>query len=179
MTDFRALCAELVETWDATADFDFNDFGNASADIVTRARAALVEPVGEAPTDQELDRLLYYEFTTSTGHGERQDAMGFARAVLARWGRPAIEPAPVVAPAEGLVERVAALSPAAQAARDHFLANVPISLGHGLAAALRAAADQVVPEQKPWHRTGLPGSTKHDVRAELLALAAELERADG
>jgi hypothetical protein len=43
------------------------------------------------------------------------------------------------------------------------------------AAALRAVADQVVPEQKPWHRTGLPGSTRHDVRAELLAIAAELE----
>ena len=45
------------------------------------------EPV--APTDEELGKLLYYEFTTSTGHGERVDAMGFARAVLARWGTPA------------------------------------------------------------------------------------------
>ena len=44
-----------------------------------------------------------------------------------------------------------------------------------LAAAFRAAADQVVPEQKLWHRTGIPGSTRHDVRAEFLAIAAELE----
>lgn len=44
MTDYRALCAELVKAWDATADFDFNDFGHAAADIVTRARAALAQP---------------------------------------------------------------------------------------------------------------------------------------
>jgi len=73
------------------------------------------------------------------------------------------------------------LSPAAQAVLDAFL-NVPVVPGDYLAyrrsqiaAALRAVADQVVPEQKPWHRTGLPGSTRHDVCAELLAIAAELE----
>ena len=32
------------------------------------------------------------------------------------------------------------LSPAAQDVKDHFLANVSISLEHGIAAALRAAA---------------------------------------
>jgi hypothetical protein len=48
--DYRALCAELVKTWDATADFDFNDFGHAAADIVTRARAALAQPEPVAPT---------------------------------------------------------------------------------------------------------------------------------
>lgn len=46
-TDFRALCAELVETWDATADFNFNDFGHAAADIVDRARADLATPPPE------------------------------------------------------------------------------------------------------------------------------------
>jgi hypothetical protein len=58
MTDtFRALCAELVEAWDATADFDFNDFGHAAADIVTRARAALAaEPV--PPADGEVAELV-------------------------------------------------------------------------------------------------------------------------
>ena len=71
------------------------------------------------------------------------------------------------------------LSPAAQAVLDatagtygnyRFTARRQM-----IAAALRAVADQVVPEQKPWHRIGLPGSTRHDVRAELLAIAAELE----
>jgi len=45
-----------------------------------------------------------------------------------------------------------------------------------IAAALRAAADQVVPEF--WHEEGdIYAETKHDVRADLLALAAELEGA--
>lgn len=35
---------------------------------------------------------------------------------------------------------MAELSPAAQAVRDHFLADAVISFEHGLAAALRAAA---------------------------------------
>ena len=43
-----------------------------------------------------------------------------------------------------------------------------------VAAALRAAADQVVPEF--WHEEGdIYAETKHDVRAEILAIAAELE----
>ena len=45
-----------------------------------------------------------------------------------------------------------------------------------IAAALRAAADQVVPEF--WHEEGdIYAETKHDVRADLLAIAAELEGA--
>ena len=45
-----------------------------------------------------------------------------------------------------------------------------------IAAALRAAADQVVPEV--WHEEGdIYAETKHDVRADLLAIAAELEGA--
>ena len=44
MTDYKQLCAELVKTWDATADFDYKDFGNAVADLVDRIRAAFAEP---------------------------------------------------------------------------------------------------------------------------------------
>jgi hypothetical protein len=40
---------------------------------------------------------------------------------------------------------------------------------------LRAAADQVVPEQKPWHRTSDASAAKHEVRLEFLAIANELE----
>jgi|LakMenEpi03Aug12_release.lakeMendotaPanAssembly.Ray.scaffolds.fasta_scaffold462905_1 hypothetical protein len=76
------------------------------------------------------------------------------------------------------------LSPAAQAVLDAVLnETAPLSEQRqqrtDAGAALRAAADQVVPEQKPWHRTGLPGSTRHDVRAELLAIATELEGVNG
>jgi len=68
------------------------------------------------------------------------------------------------------------LSPAAQAVLDAFRAVPDLRDCPSIAGALRAVADQVVPEQKPWHRTGLPGSTRHDVRAELLAIADELEQ---
>ena len=44
----------------------------------------------------------------------------------------------------------------------------------GLSAALEAAADQVVPEHKPWLRTSGRAAARHDVRLELLAIAAEL-----
>jgi hypothetical protein len=41
--------------------------------------------------------------------------------------------------------------------------------------AIRAAAEQVVPEQKPWNRTNDAGAAKHAVRIEFLAIADELE----
>ena len=47
-----------------------------------------------------------------------------------------------------------------------------------LAAALEDVADQVVPEQKPWHRTSDASAAKHQVRCELLAIAAELRGQD-
>ena len=53
------------------------------------------------------------------------------------------------------------LSPAAQAVKDHFLANVPISLEHGIGAALRAAAPMMQFVQD------------HE---KLLAIATELEQ---
>ena len=66
------------------------------------------------------------------------------------------------------------LSPAAQAVMDAYR-STHLSINN-LAAALRAAADQVVPEF--WHEEGdIYAETKHDVRADLLALAAELEGA--
>ena len=66
------------------------------------------------------------------------------------------------------------LSPTTQAVLDAFRSS---HTGQGcLAAALRAAADQVVP--KFWHEEGdIYAETKHDVRADLLAIASELEGA--
>ena len=72
------------------------------------------------------------------------------------------------------------LSPAARAALKaacihHGLFNEEIiQRRRMIAAALRAVADQVVPEF--WHEEGdIYAETKHDVRADLLAIAAELE----
>ena len=87
MTDFRALCAELTETWDATADFDFNDFGNACADLVSRARAALVEQPVE-PTRKEAVDLYSEVMAAHDCQTLGEMAEHFARAVLARWGQP-------------------------------------------------------------------------------------------
>ena len=65
------------------------------------------------------------------------------------------------------------LSPAAQAvldaATEGFWRSSSNSESNGAAAALRAVADQVVPEN-----TGL-SYTKQDIRAVLLAIADELE----
>ena len=79
-TDWKALCAELHAAFNTYA---VDEVHHA---LLERARAALAQPEPQGPTDEELGKLLYYAFTTSTGHGERVDAMGFARAVLARWG---------------------------------------------------------------------------------------------
>ena len=74
------------------------------------------------------------------------------------------------------------LSPAARAVLKaacihHGLFNEEIiQRRRMIAAALRAVADQVVPEF--WHEEGdIYAETKHDVRADLLAIAAELEAA--
>jgi len=104
--NFRALCAELVEAWDNTSDFDYNDFGNAVADIVIRARAALARPEPQGPTNAELKATMLQaikDFPPS--HPDAKPLSEFkyeleleyrkARAVLQRWGRPAIEPVPV------------------------------------------------------------------------------------
>jgi hypothetical protein len=62
------------------------------------------------------------------------------------------------------------LSPATQTvAEAYWRMPVPNTQNHQLAAALRAAADQVVPEN-----TGI-SYTKQDIRAALLAIADELE----
>jgi hypothetical protein len=95
--DFRALCAELVETWDATADFDFNDFGNACAGLVNRASAALAEPVGEGPSDEEIDAFVHQWWEEyGKGYLLNSSDKALVAAALARWARPAAPPAPEV-----------------------------------------------------------------------------------
>jgi len=80
---------------------------------------------------------------------------------------------------------VTTLSPAAQAVHDAYckeVDNLYYYERNGLVAALRAAADQVVPEEDSYEG-GFSDSFEHQcraserrlARAELLALAAELE----
>jgi hypothetical protein len=75
------------------------------------------------------------------------------------------------------------LSPAAQAVLDAYETTPGVS--PGLAAALRAAADQVVPEEGhtlPIHTPSaewLRFDERKKIRAEILAIADELEGANG
>lgn len=110
--DFRALCAELVGTWEARGDLGFSDFMDKISDIVDRARAAellegTVNPLPEPPTNEELlelmPRIMRAEFSntaklySTATYGKvkpeifrvRLDrmALDFAHAVLEEWGR--------------------------------------------------------------------------------------------
>jgi hypothetical protein len=69
------------------------------------------------------------------------------------------------------------LSPAAQAVLDAAIKVAESPDAEAIAAAaLRAAADQVVPEEStPWNSTLTPMVSAVDVRAQFLAIAAELE----
>jgi hypothetical protein len=79
MTDFRALCEELVD-----ALKDENTY-TIRIELIDRARAALAEqPVG--PTDEDLYDLA------EVFNGEPVAAM---RHALELWGTPAIQPVPV------------------------------------------------------------------------------------
>jgi hypothetical protein len=79
---------------------------------------------------------------------------------------------------------MADLSPAAQAVFNAawtcpiVLGDHPTTRSRQIAAALRAAADQVVPETTtPWSSTLTPMISAGEVRAKFLAIAAELEAA--
>ena len=90
MTDYKQLCEELVEDlalW-------LESYGppsrlpqeeDESYQLLKRARTALAEPEPEGPTDDELFDLAdaYAEYNPFIG---LHNAIGFARAVLARWG---------------------------------------------------------------------------------------------
>ena len=74
------------------------------------------------------------------------------------------------------------LSPAAQAVKDHFLANAPISPEHGLAAALSASMEYLLPLPPFEIGQGMTGKewcdanrATLDARGKLLAIAAELD----
>jgi hypothetical protein len=96
VTDFRALCAELADSLEEW--LSSNSIGGISlddgtdAELVYRARAAIAQPEPQGPTDEEAvalysEVMAFYECQTlgdMAGH--------FARAVLARYARPAIEP---------------------------------------------------------------------------------------
>jgi hypothetical protein len=109
MTDtFRALCAELLNALENAIRVIHHEDGTqhiSTADaVIAKAAAALAqpEPVGvtdederfllwKTPSDEQLDDLQQKTERVFSEYRHRH----FARAVLARWGRPAITPIPV------------------------------------------------------------------------------------
>jgi hypothetical protein len=99
MTDFRALCAELVqdiEEWIVAVDH----CPPSSSALVQRARAALAQPEPVAPTDEEIEKWadaateVPLEEMDPEVHGWRRcfTAKEFGetiRAAIAYWGTPA------------------------------------------------------------------------------------------
>ena len=105
-TDFRALCAELLAWAERTSAHYV-----VPPHVILRARAAL-SALEQGPTDEELLSLMSQSFRDDLAEVSRlsaqqvgtkpgvfrvslnYDVLCFARAVLARWGRPAVEPVP-------------------------------------------------------------------------------------
>jgi hypothetical protein len=155
MTDFRALCAELVHLNEVEVD----DWTRKWADVVKRTKAALAQPESQdvdpwpmpgdaeglaevfwgrydqpepqGPTDEEILALSQEHGVSYTrlnggviygrpeGYDMRDDVLSFARAVLARWGRPAIEPKP-----QGPSETAWALAQLLDGVQRHDLPNM-------------------------------------------------------
>jgi hypothetical protein len=94
MTDFRVLCAELLDALEGYVEYaPVIDAGlKDEQQLVANARAALAQPEPQEPTDEEV---YDYWISTSPEFG-CADPVGFARAVLARYGgQLTIQPIPV------------------------------------------------------------------------------------
>jgi hypothetical protein len=93
MTDFRALCADLLQEFaslysEMSARVDFNETYTKRVDkLLDRTSTALAQSEPQGPTDEELDEL----WAEIDGGGAIWAWQDFARAVLARWGRPTSE----------------------------------------------------------------------------------------
>jgi hypothetical protein len=106
MTDYKALCAELLAALKAWSPAGGGPLEGAEeqyeAALIVEADAALAQPEPEGLTDEELlevaAKALGYKSIPSDETcltAEAGELLAYARAVLARWHRPAIEPVPV------------------------------------------------------------------------------------
>jgi len=100
MTDFRALCARMADELDHYRQLLMDD-RRATHALAAAARVALARPEPQGPTDKEIDDW-HGRCADLTRLGEadhywafdlpHDEVAGVVRAVLTRWGRPAIEP---------------------------------------------------------------------------------------
>lgn len=187
--DYRKLCAELLAWAEHTSSHYYKQ-----PDVLDRARALLAQqpvsppcklPEPEGLTDEEIEEWADacseapLEEMDPEVHGWRRcfTAKEFSetiRAALARWGnsQEILDSSPQPAP----------LSPATQAVYNAVLEICPAPADEIAAATLRAVADQVVPQcRKPMYADSWEESAwtaQQDARADLLAIAAELEGAN-
>ena len=81
MTDFRELCAELLEI----VEGEYEGTG-CNTELRESARAALAQPEPKIPTDEEL-MAVFEEYENGLEEIWACDWPAAARAVLARWGK--------------------------------------------------------------------------------------------
>jgi hypothetical protein len=95
-TDFRALCAELLQPLVEYDDNDNNPF-HKHHELIRRAETALDQPPAAGPTAADFHawwRERAHAGTAPSPYLE-QTAMAWAAFCLDRWGRPAVVPVPV------------------------------------------------------------------------------------
>jgi hypothetical protein len=94
-TDFRAELERLVKAYDDHGGRWPDDDVRALYQAVQKARAALSAPE-QGATDEELISAYQSAYEPAWKRGEYSGChVDGLRAVLARWGRPAVEPVPV------------------------------------------------------------------------------------
>ena len=87
MTDFRALCAELVEALNTNDYYDERSDEMAYAGLLRRARAALAQPEPQGPTLAEVDDLCAeHSFVYDGGDEGLECVHALIVDALARWG---------------------------------------------------------------------------------------------
>jgi hypothetical protein len=89
MTDFRALCQELMDAIDSGIPRG----RIKQSPLAVRVDAALAQPAPQGPSDEDLDDLAN-EMLDWNCEGWRAYARAAIAADRARWGRLAIEPVP-------------------------------------------------------------------------------------
>jgi hypothetical protein len=81
MTDFRELCAELVDVFDNPSPPQYK------ADVLNRARAALAQPEPQGPTLAEVDDLCAeHSFVYDGGDEGLECVHALIVDALALWG---------------------------------------------------------------------------------------------
>jgi hypothetical protein len=102
-TDFRALCAELLEWAERTSSHYYKQADVIRGNYPVKPDSSpAYQPATVAPTDEEIEDLAdfdeffdRYETTDESGNEgiawecSNSQLLAFARAVLTRWGTPA------------------------------------------------------------------------------------------